>query len=497
MNSISTKLFLTLLGLTAVTLITTISLARWGFEYGFLDYRRSLEVERLQNMEMSLLAHYESNGGQWNVSTSAEFDSILRRSLPSQQRRQGEPSRRPPPPKHSFEDRRNGGFDKESRNRPPPRGPDGFDRALRNGPLPRGPVHKTALYDLRGNHIAGDILLESNANFISVPIIYNDSQIGELRALVVAQAITPEEKAFARQQTLASIIIAVLALLLASVASWFLSRTLLTPIFTLKKGIGSLAKGDFAVELPNDRQDELGELMADINRLSSVLDQNRASRRRWLADVSHELRTPVTILAGEIEAMKDGVRSLDLNGIDSLAHETDRLKHLIDDLYQLSLSEVGGLRYEFKNIDLAESLHTIVKPFISRAKTQGLSLGVNANGPHYVSGDSIRLEQLFINLLNNSIYYTDSPGVIELRMYQDDANIIITIDDSAPGAAEGDFDSLFKPLFRIEESRNRSLGGAGLGLTICKNIVEAHQGQIIAGQSPFGGIRIQITLPAL
>ena len=166
--------------------------------------------------------------------------------------------------------------------------------------------------------------------------------------------------------------------------------------------------------------------MTDINRLSTILSENRASRRRWLADISHELRTPVTILAGEVEAMKDGVRNLDLDGIDSFSHEIDRLKHLIDDLYQLSLSDVGGLRYEFEKVDLAESLHTTVQPFISRANAKGLKLGVNATGSHYVSGDNIRLEQLFRNVLNNSIYYTDSPGVIELDLYQENGKIIIT-----------------------------------------------------------------------
>lgn len=480
MKSINTRLFLTLLGLTFMVLVFTIGLAKWSFEYGFLDYRRSLEVERLKIIATSLEAHYERSEAQWNSETPREFDRIYLASLPHHRGNRDRHELRPPPPRHDLGKVRDDTFNRKPEKRPPI--------------VSR---HETALFDVQGNHIAGDVLQARSSNLISLPLYHSNKPIGELRAPFIAKAVAPEEKAFASQQAWASGIIALFAIILASMASWLLSRTLLTPIFSLKKGISSLAKGNFSVDLPNSNKDELGELMADINHLSTILKENRTSRRRWLADISHELRTPVTILAGEVEAMRDGVRRLDADGIDSLAHEIDRLKHLIEDLYELSLSDVGGLRYEFEDIDLVDSLRSTAEAFIPRAQAEGLKLSVNGKGPYYVSGDAARLEQLFINILNNSIYYTDSPGVIDLNIYQEKGQAVITVEDSSPGVASVEFDSLFEPLYRNDSSRNRSVGGAGLGLSICKNIIDAHQGQVFAEHSSLGGIRITIKIPAV
>lgn len=491
-----------------MVLIITIGLARWSFEYGFLDYRRSLEAGRLEFMSAQVVEHFARSGESWGDDTPLFFDQLVRDSFPDRRKKGGE-FKRPPPPDSSIDRRRKPGnerFSSRDEENKDPRRPKDDSRKRRhrkgNGTLSGGPPRpkfgaKTALFDHLGNRIAGDVDYIETKDSVRHSLQNKGSKIGELRASILPNVSTPEEKEFERQQTWASVIIAISALLLAGVASWFLSRMLLVPIYRLKNGIEALAKGRFGFELDSNRGDELGELMTDVDRLSATLAENQRSRRRWLADISHELRTPVTILSGEVEAMIDGVRDIDTAGIESFGHEVDRLKHLVDDLYQLSLSDLGGLRYEFGELEIVETLQLILEPFISRAKAKGLTLDIDVAGAYTVIGDRQRLEQLFTNVINNSIAYTDSPGIIRLSFRQEPGFLTVSLDDSAPTVATHDFEVLFEPLYREEDSRNRRSGGAGLGLTICKNIVEAHQGRISAEQSLLGGVCMKIELPTV
>ncbi len=505
MKSIGAKLFLTFLGLTSVVLIITMGLAKWGFEYGFMDYRRSLEKGRLEYMSSHVEQHFESNGGRWTDLTSVFFDQLVRDSFPD--RKKGAKRRNHPPNRGGEpreEDRHDVGrpiFKDSQRRRkigkeqmkPFGRG-NGVGTRLRPKSSPELRA-KTGLFDLSGEKIAGDISHVESEGLSRHTLMLNGKKIGELRALVEQSVVSPEERAFRNQQAWASGIITVLALLMAGISSWFLAKTLLSPIYRLKAAIGSLAKGNFDGDFQMQRKDELGELMTDVSRLSTTLSHNRESRRRWLADISHELRTPVTIISGEVEAMIDGLRPLDQTGLESLSHEVDRLKHLVDDLYRLSLSDVGGLRYEFSDLDLTALLNGIIESFRARVGQRGLSINFQAHKTSLISGDPQRLEQLFTNLIRNSMAYTDAPGIIELGIQQVGDRVVLTVSDSSPGVAEGNLRKLFNPLYREEESRNRRSGGAGLGLTICRNIVEAHNGKIHAESSSLGGVSIVINLP--
>ena len=125
-------------------------------------------------------------------------------------------------------------------------------------------------------------------------------------------------------------------LLVAALAGWLLARVLLAPLRRTMGAVDELTNGNFETRLAGNRQDELGDLMQNVDRLAATLEDSRDARQRWLADVSHELRTPVTILSAEIEAVRDGIRELDPAQIDSFAQEVNRLQALIDDLFQLS-----------------------------------------------------------------------------------------------------------------------------------------------------------------
>ena len=173
------------------------------------------------------------------------------------------------------------------------------------------------------------------------------------------------------------------------------------------------------------------------------------------------------------------------------------MKHLVDDLYELSLSDVGGLRYHLTTVNISESLDSTLVSIGSSMHEKGLTLSKQIAPMLFVSADVRRLEQLFINLLMNSMAYTDSPGNIDVQLTSQASTVYLTINDTKPSATEAECEHLFEPLYRQDTARTRRGSGAGLGLTICKNIVEAHNGSITATPSLMGGLCIKIQLPLL
>ncbi|RMH14191.1 MAG: HAMP domain-containing protein [Gammaproteobacteria bacterium] len=509
-STLSKKLNASFLGLTVVVLAATLGLARWSFDKGFIGFINSMAQHRLERIAAQLVQDYQQAGNSWDALTPSRFEEILRiHSYRPHPNPNNEPHRpifskgpRPPePPEDSFNEPPNGPPDgPKERGHPPPFPPPfAADKAPEPSAAPRrfsGLGPPTTLLDASGHIIAGVPLEQIGHRFTSVPIIVNGHQVGELRSILLRRPDTAQQAAFSRQQWITSLFIAAAALALAALVSFFLSRKLLAPIQRLIGGAKQLAQGDYQFRMNEDRHDELGQLIQNMNILATKLEENRSARKRWLADISHELRTPVTVLTGEIEAIKDGIRPLTLEHIDSLYQEINRLRHLIDDLYQLSLSDIGGLNYTFSPLNLTDTIQPIIHRIRHRADKKGILIKTDIQENVCMQGDSQRLEQLFTILLENALLYTDTPGEILLTVRSSSQSVQILIDDTPPGINEEDCEKLFDPLYRLESSRSRSRGGAGLGLAIGKNIVKAHQGQIKASPSPMGGVRIEIKFPA-
>ena len=488
MQSISLKLFFALLSLTTLVLVATLLLARWSFDQGFLDYLNSQQQRRLTNMATDLSEHYVDNGYKWTEETTQAYQETYRKWFPG-------PAQRHPPltsgrrHRDSIELGRDG-MRKGGAERPPPPPRSRFKRE--RGKALLGPV---VVLDNQGAVIAGYLDLSDEQEILSVDILNDEKIIGKIQTIKRVKLSSGGESSFSKQQTHASYIIAIVSLLIASIASWALSRMLLAPTYKMKASIASLVKGDFSERLTVMGDDELGQLMGDINRLSETLEANRTSRRRWLADISHELRTPVAILAGELDAVLDEIRPLNRQTIESLNHEVIRLKHLIDDLYQLSLSDIGGLRYSFSQLNITKLLELVISQHAQRFDSAEMKLKVDIAADVYIYADEARLEQLFTNIINNSISYTDAPGQIQICLKEEGSNVLISFSDSAPGLETDVVNEIFEPLFREDASRNRRVGGAGLGLAICKNIVHGHHGSISAQPSGLGGLEFIVTLP--
>lgn len=330
-----------------------------------------------------------------------------------------------------------------------------------------------------------------------VPLHHEGRIVGYLGLIPPAGLADDPQKRFLMEQKTALVMVAGVIVLLSAGLSLFLAKRLVRPLGDLAQATGRLSAGDFTIRVPVHSGDEVGRLAHDFNELAQVLARNEQARRQWFADISHELRTPLAVLRGEIEALQDGIRPLDPAAINSLHMEVLRLTRLVDDLHQLAMSDLGALSYRKENVELAAILTEALDSCRHRFTSRGIAVtaDISATGSNRVFGDAERLHQLFANLLDNSLKYTDEGGRLEIGLTVHGAKTVIKVQDSAPSVPETELEKLFDRLYRLESSRNRATGGAGLGLAICRNIVEAHGGEISAHQSQLGGLLVRVELP--
>ncbi|PKN12485.1 MAG: two-component sensor histidine kinase [Deltaproteobacteria bacterium HGW-Deltaproteobacteria-4] len=470
---LTSRLFLVLLTASALVACGMFFIMHWNIDRGFLRYVNTLDQERLELLAAEVERSY-ATAGSWDFIRD-EPKSLLRlmvNTLPEGQIR----------PKHL----------------------DRLERRLerrreRPEPPPPGMAHlfelRVQLLDSAGRHLAGPPQPLPAEGMI--PLHYQGQKIGTLGLLPQKNLADAHQLRFLKEQKLGLAQVAGLTLLVAALFSLPLARRLVRPLREIAAATRRLATGTSTERIAVTSQDELGQLASDFNLLALTLQQNETARRQWIADISHELRTPLTVLRGEIEALQDGVRPLTPAALSSLHGEALRLGRLVDDLYQLSLSDLGALQYRKELLAPQAVLLAALEPLRPLFAAKGITLGKEfvPGSDVEILADPQRLHQLFSNLLDNALKYTDAPGVLKLRMERSGSSLQIELCDSAPTVTAAEMERLFERLYRVESSRNRETGGAGLGLTICRNIAEAHQGTLIAHPSPLGGLCLTLTLP--
>ena len=455
------RLFLVIAALSSVALAGFAIWQQQGFRRGFLGYLDEVALERLQPAANRIAAAYAEHGG-WDFMRADEqrFAELVEPDPRMLRADATRPVERPP-----------------------------------SGPRfgPPGVLSRLLLVDRDGMRVAGNATIPSSAAHI--PITVDDEAVGMLYLESLPQLRGDADVAFARQQLRGALIAGVAVLGAALVLAFALARWLLEPVRALAAGTRALAAGDYSRRVEHARGDELGALANDFNHLASTLEQHREARRHWGADIAHELRTPLSILRGEIQALQDGVRSPTPQALASLNAECDRLGGLVEDLYQLSLADAGALEYRFEDLDIGDIARESLDMHRHALADDGLVLEQSIGETPPIRVDARRLGQLIDNLLANARRYTDAPGRIRVELAAGDEAVRLSIEDTAPGVPDEALPHLFERLFRVDRSRNRAGGGAGLGLTICGAIVTAHNGRIEAGPSALGGLRIMVTLP--
>jgi len=327
------------------------------------------------------------------------------------------------------------------------------------------------------------------------PVIVDHRTVGWIARAPGRRLSSAADLSFQQEQLRAGWIIAGLALALAAFVAIVLARVFLLPLRRLAAATHRLSAGAYDTRVPVRSRDELGRLAEDFNRLAQALERNEQLRRRFMADVSHELRTPLAIVKGELEAIEDGVRPLSRESLASLNHEVAALGKLVDDLYQLALADIGALAYRKEALDLGALLQDAVESFGERFKQRQLTVEMQP-APAAVFADGARLTQAFRNLLENSLRYTDPAGRIRISVQRERGQVVVLCEDSVPGVPADAMAHLFERFYRVEGSRSRANGGAGLGLAITRSIIEAHGGEITARASALGGLAVEIAIPA-
>jgi two-component system, OmpR family, sensor histidine kinase BaeS len=511
---LTAKLFLAMLAVAVFAVLAMGIAARVSFDRGFFGYLSEQETAKMQSVAASLQAAYREHGS-WDflrdnprvwfeVMRPAGFDGgpgdFDRPPFGGQNPPPpGDPGQPPPdrpdqpPPGQPPHDPGSG---------PPPGGPGSFP----HGPPSAMPLSvsdltgaslRFTLLDAQGRYLFGNPTAATGPYSLQVPIVVGGKTVGMLTMLSFRQVAEAGDLRFQEGQYRASWLIGIAALVLAAMLAIWLARTLLNPVHRIAKATHSLAKGDYASRVDTQSHDELGQLAHDFNRLAVTLERNETMRREFVADVSHELRTPLAIIRGELEALEDGVRQLDGAAIQSLQAEVGTLSKLIDDLYQLSLADLGTMTYRKVDVDMGKLLEATVETFQERLRKADIALDLRMPAsPATILADESRLHQVFNNLIENSVRYTDAGGELRIACAAVDDGVVVDLMDSAPGVDEKNMPRLFDRFYRVETSRNRASGGAGLGLAICRAIVEAHGGSIRAMPSPLGGLWLSIRLPA-
>lgn len=366
-------------------------------------------------------------------------------------------------------------------------------RRPRSRAMLRDPLGRFTLYDAEHAIIAGRIPFDAALQTRAIDV--GGRTVGWLAIRPLSSPAAPRERRYARRQLYMMLIGSAVAAVLSLLSAGWLARRLVRPVRAIGSAAHELAAGRFETRLPALGGDEIGQLTDDFNVLARTLAENEAGRRRWVADISHELRTPLAILHGEIEAVQDGIRPLDDRLLQSLAFETRRMQQLIDDLYQLARADIGAMEYTFERVALAPLVSATLQRFAHRFDEAGLALTQTLDAQLTVMADRARLTQLLENLCENCCRYVTSPGQVVISLQRVAGDAILVVADSSPGVAPEELERLFEPLRRVEGSRSRRFGGAGLGLALCRRIAHAHGGTLSAAPSALGGLALTLTIP--
>ena len=496
--SIGHRLFVSVLLAILAVAATAITLMRQNVMNSFGEYAVNIELDRLEQLSGDIARQYQArknwdfisgDRARWISAELARLQQQRMRVAPPVPPAPPEPPvpPQPPYPGQAIE--------------PPPLPPPALqaEQADMVQPEDRELVDRLGLQDrvtlldadgryLAGRRSAGEPGARRAINANGKSFAY----------LVVARAARPSDAmsgVFLQQMKDSLWVILAASLALSGLAAVLLAAHFRKPILRLADGARELAAGRYDTRLPVARSDELGELAASFNALAQKLDQVEASRRLWVADTSHELRTPLSVLRAQLEAVQDGVRPASAEGTAAMLRQVLSLNKLIDQLYALARADVGEIDYQRETLDLWQLACEQGAAFAEKFACAGIAYSVACEPrPCMVQADRERMRQVLANLFENCIRYCGEGSAIVMAARELDGVIELTIDDSGAGVPDDALAHLGQRFYRVEGSRSRAHGGAGLGLALCQRIVSTHGGQIAFARSSKGGLQVRVRL---
>ena len=287
------------------------------------------------------------------------------------------------------------------------------------------------------------------------------------------------------------------AIFLAIVLSYVMNRRILGPLTRMTTITGEIAAGEFSARVPVATADEVGRLARAFNRMAENLEKIEHLRRSLMIDVAHELRTPLTNIRGYLEALNDGVLPPAPKTLSLLQDETLRLVQLVEDVLALARADAAGSQLELTDVDLKAMVDNTVATFAPALSSKSLTMRLHASSSApIIRADRDRLARVLRNLTDNAIQYAPQKTVVDITIGVDTGRVRLDYANVAGDVLPDDLPYLFERFYRGEKSRSRHHGGAGIGLSIVKELVEAHGGNVYA-RLDGNHVHIGFTIPSV
>ena len=326
----------------------------------------------------------------------------------------------------------------------------------------------------------------------SAPVVYNGVVVGVVRMVTSLRQVHAQ---MVRIVAVTSSVGLVILFIMGLCASYFI-RSVLDPVIRVTETAKRIAAGSYGVQMEKKSDDEMGELVDSINDMSMKIDQAERTQSEFISSVSHELRTPLTAINGWAETLYNGeVRdAADVKkGMAIIVSEAQRLTRMVEELLEFSRMETGRFNLSVEPIDILAELEDAVYTYREFFRRKGLELAYTECEEELpiISGDPERLRQVFCNLLDNADKHGGSGGQVEVSVGREEDQVAIRIRDHGPGVPEEEL-PFIKYKFYKGSSKAR---GSGIGLAVCDEIVNSHNGSLDIGNAPGGGCVVTIRLP--
>ena len=290
-------------------------------------------------------------------------------------------------------------------------------------------------------------------------------------------------------------IVGISSIIGAAIAGIILARHLSVPIAKTIEITREISEGNYAIRFEADvRTQELADLSEAVNHMAGNLEMQEAIRRRLTSDVAHELRTPIANVSSYLEAIIEGIWEPTMERLQNCYDELGRISNIIGDLEKLRQIEDGNMILYKESVDLLKISQAVQLAFDPELDKKQLICTVTGESV-VVLGDQMRLHQVIFNLVYNAIKYSIEGGHIHICVSNEGETAMLIVEDQGIGISEKDLPLIFERFYRTDRSRNRKTGGAGIGLTIVKAIIQAHDGKVIVESKEGCGSRFTVMLP--
>lgn len=327
---------------------------------------------------------------------------------------------------------------------------------------------------------------KGSGQYLPYALFLGGKEIGQLKV----KFLRPKKESLFIERSNRLLLISLVALGgIAILLSVIFSRRLTNPIEGLTDAAVAIGEGDLGRRVDITGHDEIARLAGAFNRMAQSLQIQESLRKKLTSNVAHELRTPISAIRGELEGMIDGFIPSDRDHLQSLYAEIGRLRSVLEAIEELSQAEASGLTLRNQEFELCSFLGNIVERFTKVFQDKGVGIVLECTGELIVNADPDKLSQVIINLLSNALKASREGGDVGVRAFRKERKMVIEVSDNGAGIKAEDLPNIFERFYRGSE------GGLGLGLTIVRELVEAHGGSVTAASEYGKGSVFTVVLP--